>query len=608
MTKNKNTNSTHSSGQGNRPPAKPLPIKVLVIAFVVMGTAAIAGYVLNKKPTPKVAIADAYIPHPAGSLTFTKDVAPIIFNKCSHCHRPGQSGPFSLLTFNDLKQRPQSIREVLDSGFMPPWLPSPGYAAFVDDRSLSVAQRGVLLQWLTEGSKEGSPEALPPLPQWSDDWELGPPDLIVSLPSAFQLPADGKDIYRNFVVPIPGLENRYVRAVEFHPGNPKVVHHAFVEIDATRQSRYLTGDSQPPGFDGMELPPSVHMPMGQTLGWQPGKPAMQSPDGLSWMLEKRSDLVLQLHLHPSGKPEAVLPSVGFYFTDRPPTNTPYLLKLARYTIDIAPGQKDYTITNSYILPVDVDLLRINPHTHYLGKKLEGWAVLPDGIQKDLLLIKNWDFNWQGDYAYQNPIFLPKGTTLFMRFSFDNSAENIHNPNQPPKRVRYGLQTTDEMGELWFQVLPRNRSDLAPLSNDYLIKFTRDSAESIRLRLQTDPLDAESHAKLGSALFVLGRIDEAVQHLRTAISIKPSDPVAHSQLGSIYLRQKLLPQARTEFEAALKTNPLDYEAYGNIGLICMGIRSYAEAEVFFEKALEINPEDTVARSNLNAIRKARADQR
>ena len=268
------------------------------------------------------------------------------------------------------------------------------------------------------------------------------------------LAAEGKDIYRNFLVPIPTTERRNVKALEFHPGNSKVVHHAFIEVDATRQSRHLADQVSPPGFDGMQLPESVQMPGGQMLGWQPGKPPYVSPDGLAWVLEPNSDLVLQLHLHPSGKPEPVRSTVGFYFTETAPTNTAFRINLQRSTIDIPPGAKDYSIENRYVLPVDVSLLRILPHTHYLGKELQGYAILPDGTKQWLIRIKNWDFNWQGDYRYAEPVFLPKGTTLVMHFTYDNSADNIHNPSQPPKRVRYGLQTTDEMGELWFQALPR----------------------------------------------------------------------------------------------------------------------------------------------------------
>jgi tetratricopeptide (TPR) repeat protein len=315
-----------------------------------------------------------------------------------------------------------------------------------------------------------------------------------------------------------------------------------------------------------------------------------------------------LHLHPTGKPESVLPSVGLYFTDKPPTNTPFLLKLARYNIDIAPGQKDYQIENSFVLPVDVDLMRINPHAHYLAKQMEGWAVLPDGTKKWLLKINDWDFNWQGDYLYEQPIPLPKGTTLFMRFGFDNSAENVRNPNQPPKRVQFGLQTTDEMGELWFQLLPRNSTELAVLSKSFFVKYANDTIEANQWRLQQDPQNAMAHAKLGSALFSLGNVDEALKHLQTAAQLDPTNPVPHSQLGSIYLNQKLLSKAQAEFEAVIRTGSQDYEAYGSLGYICIQQQRYGEAETYFEKALEINPEDKVAAGNLKALRNARRQQR
>lgn len=202
------------------------------------------------------------------------------------------------------------------------------------------------------------------------------------------------------------------------------------------------------------------------------------------------------------------------------------------------------------------------------------------------------------------MFLPKGTTLFMRFSYDNSAANLRNPSQPPQRVRYGLQTTDEMGELWLQVLPRHRQDLAILSQDFFVKITRDSIEANRWRLQSNPQDAVAHAKLGSALFALGQADEAVQHLRRAVELDPANPLPRSQLGAIHLRQKQWPQAQAQFEAVLRANPRDFEAHGSLGLICMQQRRYAEAEAHFEKTLEINPEDPVAQANLKALRQAR----
>ena len=548
--------------------------------------------------------ADLYLPRPRGTLTFSKDVAPIVFGQCARCHRPGQAAPFNLLSYSDVKKRAKQIVKVTAKGYMPPWLPVPGYGDFADERRLSVEEIGVVKQWLAEGSIEGRAEDLPPLPKWPADWELGRPDLVVTLPAPYRLPADAKDVYRNFVVQMPTTERRYVKAVEFHPGNNKVVHHAFIETDPTRQARHFVDHASPPGFDGMQLPQSVQMPGGQMLGWQPGKPPLVSPDGLSWMLEPASDLVLQIHMHPSGKPENVEPAVGFYFTDKPPTNTPFRLNLIRYGIDIPPGARDYWIENRYVLPVDVDLLRILPHTHYLGKELQGYALLPDGAKKWLLLIKNWDFNWQADYRYAEPVFLPKGTTLVMHFTYDNSAENVHNPNQPPKRVKFGLQTTDEMGELWFQLLPRNAADREILARDFFVQFTKDAVDENIAVLQANPDDAGAHTRLAVALIVLGRTPDALDHLKTAVRLRPDDDEAHSVLGGIYIRQNRLDEARIEFEAVLRLKPDDYQAYGGLGSVFLMQGKLAQAEFCYQNALRINPDDPIARANLERARKAK----
>src|SRR5438093_34165 len=224
----------------------------------------------------------------------------------------------------------------------------------------------------------------------------------------------------------------------------------------------------------MQLPETAVMVAGQMLGWQPGKRPEASGDGLSWPLEKNTDLVLQLHLHSTGRPEQVQCAVGFYFTDQPPTKTPFRLYLAEWRIDIPSEAKDYAVENSYVLPVDVEVVRVSPHAHYLGKEMQGYAILPDGTRRWLLLIKQWDFNWQGDYRYTSPVFLPKGSKVVMHFTYDNSSENPRNPNQPPKRVRYGLQTTDEMAELCYQILTRDADDLATLRADYFKKLTLDA--------------------------------------------------------------------------------------------------------------------------------------
>src|SRR5437016_7070348 len=602
--RNKRKQATNP-GTVSAPPEPPKKRRLWHVGLALAGVASavVAGIAL-RSTSARRDVSPAFVPRPSGTVTFAKDVAPIIFQNCAPCHRPGQSAPFNLLSYEEVKKKAKLIGEVTERRYMPPWLPEHGYGQFAGERWLSVDAIGLIKQWLAEGAVEGKAADLPPVPKWPEGWELGPPDLIVPLPSDYLLAPDGKDVYRDFLVPVPTSERRYVKAVEFHPGNNKVVHHAFIEVDATRQSRHLADQASPPGFDGMQLPESVQMPGGQMLGWQPGKPPYLSPNGLSWVLEPNSDLVLQLHLHPSGKPEAVQSAIGFYFTDKPPTNTAFRIDLQRYTIDIPAGAKDYSIESRYVLPVDVDLLRILPHTHYLGKELQGYAILPGGAKKWLILIKNWDFNWQGDYRYAEPVFLPKGTTLVMHFTYDNSADNVHNPNQPPKRVRFGLQTTDEMAELGLQLLPRNPGERETLARDFFVKFTKDAVEENEALLQANPDDAGAHTRLAVALIVLGRTPDALDHLKTAVRLRPDDDEAHSVLGGIYIRQNRLDEARTEFETVLRLKPDDYQAYGGLGSVFLMQGKLAQAEFCYQNALRINPDDPIARANLERARKAK----
>jgi Flp pilus assembly protein TadD len=527
-----------------------------------------------------------------------------MFDRCASCHRPGQAAPFALLSYADVKKRAKQIAEVTATRYMPPWLPKPGYGDFAGVRSLTADQLGVIQQWVAEGALEGRPADLPPTPKWPEGWQLGEPDLVVTTPQPYTLAAEGKDVYRNLVIPIPVKTGRYVRMVEFQPGNQKVVHHASIYLEQTGQSRRLAQKQSPPGFDGMQLPETATMVAGQLLGWEPGKRPEATGEGLSWLLEKNTDLVLQLHLHPSGKPEQVQPAVGFHFTEVPPTNTPFLLRLPEWRIDIPAGARDYAVENSCVLPVDVEVLRVSPHAHYLGKELQGYAILPDGTKRWLLLIKNWDFNWQGDYRYASPVFLPKGTKLVMHFTYDNSSENIRNPNQPPKRVRYGPQTTDEMAQLTIQVLTRNAEDRRTLAADHFKKMTLDAIAYNESVLRENPNDARAHAKIGQALLPLGRYSEAFDHLRAAIRLNPDDDKPHYDLGSLYLQYNRLAEARSEFETVLRLNPEDYQAHGNLGAIHQQQKDYDLAEFHFESALRLNPDDAAARRNLDLVRTAR----
>lgn len=546
-------------------------------------------------PNSPAAAADSSRP-----LTFNKDIAPILFQHCAPCHRPGQSGPFSLLSFDDAHKHAKQIAEVTASRFMPPWLPEPGLAAFANDRSLKTQDIERIQRWVAGGSLEGEAADLPAPPAWKGEWQLGPPDLIVQVPEPYRLQAEGKDVYRNLVVPIPTDSRRFVKGVEFRPGNFKVVHHAFVNIDPTRLSRRLADKETPPGFDGMELPDSAHMPGGQLLGWQPGKQPYFSAPGLAWVLEKNTDLVLQLHLHPSGKPEVVQPQVGFYFTDQAPTNMAYRIKLEYFKIEIPAGASDYRVEQSYVLPIDVNLLRILPHAHYLGKEMRVQAILPNGTTQWLIAIKNWDFNWQGDYTYKTPVALPKGTKLTMNYSFDNSSANVRNPNQPPKPVRFGLQSTDEMAACSLQVLPKNPGERNKLAEDFYRHYTKVSLDYNEYLLERNPRDAAAHAKVGRALLAQGEVAQAQKHLAEALRIKPDYDKAFYDLGAIWLNQNRLVEAKKAFETVVHFNPSDYQAYGNLGIICLRQGQLDDAERHLRMAVQLNPDDEIAKQNLGFV--------
>jgi hypothetical protein len=539
----------------------------------------------------------------AGGLTepptFTRDVAPILFDRCANCHRPDQKAPFALLTYLEARKHAHDIVRVTKDRYMPPWLPAPGYGTFRNNRSLSASQISVLAEWYRAGMPEGDPRDLPKAPAFPEGWRLGTPDLVVTAPQPFNVPAEGKDLYRNLVFPIP-MSSRFVKGVEFNPGNPRVLHHAFVNIDETRQTRRLAERQNPPGFDGMDIPPPANMPAGQFLGWQPGRVPEFVPPGLSWLLRTNTDLVLQLHLHPSGKPEVIRPSVAFYFTDQPPTNTAFRIGLRSFCLDIPPGDSNYVTEQSYRLPVPVRILRVETHAHYLARQMQAWVILPGGEKKWLIWIKDWDFNWQGGYDYAEPLELPAGAEVFLHYVYDNSANNPRNPNQPPKQVRFGLQTTDEMGELWLQALALAPSDMPVLAQDYFSYLGRKTGEFDEFRLRLDPNNVAAHLRLGHNLLVSGKGSEAVAHIQKALAIEPENGQAHHEMALIYLAANRLPEAEKELQSATRLDPYDSEGFGNLGYICAKTGRIQEARDALKEALRINPDDSMAAGLLRQL--------
>ena len=532
-------------------------------------------------------------------VTFAKDVAPIIFEHCSSCHRPGEIGPFSLLTYEDVRPRAAAIARAVRTGLMPPWKPEPGYGEFAGARRLSARQIGIIGQWIDGGALEGNPADLPLRPSFPDGWRLGEPDLVIRMAEPYQLPASGPDVLRNFAIPIPLRSTQYVKGLEFRPGNARVVHHADIRIDRTPSSRVLDEADPAPGYDG-RLSANSEFPDGHFLGWTPGQLVPFSSDDMSWRLDPGSDLVVQLHLHPTGTPELVQASIGLFFTDTPPARTPTMLRLGRQNIDIAAGVTSYRIDDRYVLPIDVEVHAVQPHAHFRAREIRGWATLPDGTRRWLIYIKNWDFNWQDVYRYSEPFVLPKGTTLAMQYTYDNSATNRSNPDRPPKRVRWGQNSGDEMGDLWIQVLPRTEEDRKRLSADFGPKVMAEDAVGYEKLLESDRQNARLHEAVAALYLSLQETDKALVHLRDALQIDPDSAEAHYNLAIALVRTGQIDDAIQHFERTLQIDPDHVAAHVNLGAVFRSRNRLVEAIAHLRRALELDADNAAAHTNAAGV--------
>jgi cytochrome c-type biogenesis protein CcmH/NrfG len=537
--------------------------------------------------------------------TFDKEVAPILYNRCASCHRQGQSGPFPLLTYSDAVNRAKEIVDVTTRRYMPPWLPESSPKEFLGDRRLTDAEIRVFQSWFDDGTPEGVASDLPSPPQWTQDWQLGTPDLILEMPRSYVLAPDGRDVYRNFAIPTALKDRRYVRAIEFRPDNPRIVHHAFIKVDYQGNGRKLDGGDGQAGFGGMSPPEGVKMPTGYFLSWQPGKTASFEPPGFGWTLDPGLDLVLQTHLKPTGKNENLRAKIGIYFTKTPPTTAAFTFVLGSLNIDIPAGDPAYTITDDFVLPVEADVLAVLPHTHYLGKILEGFATLPDGSVRTMLRIPNWNFAWQGDYRYAQPVHLPAGSKLQMRYLFDNSAANPGNPNRPPKPVQYGPQSSDEMAELWFQIRLRDAADQDKLAQAYNLKNQRLIMSYDEFRLKRNPKDARARTSLGRNQLAQGQVAIAIESFRAAATDDPSYDEPHYYLGLVFRSQNRMSEAGPEFKEAIRLNPRNAKAHANLGIVLADLGALDRAETSLREAVSLDPADATAAALLKELEIARS---
>ena len=574
---------------------------------------------------------DAAAKEESRTPTYTRDVAPILFRSCAPCHRPGEAAPFSLLSYADTKSHARLIEEVTKRRIMPPWLPAANDPKFADDLRLSDAEIARLRDWAESGAVEGNPAELPAAPQFVEGWQLGNPDLIVKATKTYALAAGGRDVYWNFVFRSPVDRQRWLKAIEIRPGDKRLVHHANVLVDRGQTAR-LQEKKPGDGFGGMELTieSEVFDPDSHFLFWKPGSAPYVEPDGMAISLDANADLVLNTHLQPSGKPETLQPTLGLYFTDKPATLHPILLQMENDgALDIPAGAKDFVVSDDFTLPVSVSLLAIYPHAHYLGKDLEALATLPDGKTETLIHISNWDLNWQAVYRYMEPMTLPAGTKIKMRFAYDNSTDNVRTPNHPPARVVAGNRAIDEMAHLWLQVLPNDsagggsgdprariqeamaRHHLEKNPEDFEAHYNlaalfqargdvagsyKQFSEAVRLR----PEDAAANNGLGAALLAAGRVPQAIPFLQTALKTRPDYFDAHYNLGNALASGGDFAGALEQFRAAANLRPEDADAEANLGSALAETGNLKEARKHFERALRLNPNHQLARENLRSL--------
>jgi len=393
-------------------------------------------------------------------VTFTEHIAPIIFNNCTDCHREGQVAPFPLEDYRDVQKRAQMIRDVVEMRLMPPWPPARDHVEFLGERHLSDEQIDMIDQWIEGGMPEGDPEKLPAMPKFKDGWKLGEPDLILEMDRPFRVPADGPDIYRNFVLKTPKFEDTaYIRAIEVYPSSPQVIHHVLLFLDSSGRSREFDARDEPPGFSGMAVPATGYLDNAYAAGSQ----SYFLPKDYANYLPPNTDIVMQVHFYPSGKEVMEKTRLGLHLTDKKPSRKINLWMIPPWFsmfagIDIPPGEKNYTLEETLPVPVDLELVSIGGHAHYLATHMKAWARLPDGTTKDLLYLPRWDLDWQGRYMFKEKTIVPKGSFIDVKLVYDNSSDNPSNPFNPPQRVTFGLELEDEMGFFSFTAVPVHEED------------------------------------------------------------------------------------------------------------------------------------------------------
>lgn len=399
-----------------------------------------------------------------GNVTYHRDVQPILQNHCQSCHRPGEVGPFALMNYKQAVNWADDIKTYTHKRFMPPWKVDDG-AAFHNDRRLPEKDIKTLAAWVEGGCPEGDPKDAPAPRTFPQGWQLGTPDMVLTLDEDFQLGPTGRDLFRCFPLPTNLPEDRFVSAVEIRPGNPRVVHHVLLFIDGQQKGRKLEveqrqkkADADHP--DSLDAGPgyTVNMgvgftPQGGMGGWAPGQLARVLPKGTAYPLTKNSDVIVQVHYHRNGRLEKDRIQVGLYFA-KDKVERPFQggaiaggsggVGPFRLFFSIPAGDARFLLEGDMWATQDFTLYNISPHMHMLGKDIKVTMTPPAGPPQTLIAIKDWDYNWQETYLFKEPVHVKQGTKFHVDAHYDNSASNPNNPFNPPRRVTFGEQTFNEM--------------------------------------------------------------------------------------------------------------------------------------------------------------------
>jgi mono/diheme cytochrome c family protein len=435
---------------------------VPVLAALALASAGL----ISRSGDPSAVAAAAEQPSAKAGGSYAQ-VAPILAARCASCHNPQGGAPFNLLIYEDAKQWSGQILEVTQSRYMPPWLPAPGKGDFVGERRLSDAELAAMRAWVGAGApgpgqagpveagpaEAGPGKAAAPATE-SQEWPLGKPDAVLTLPEPVTLPGNGRDVFTNLVAPFTGNQARGLRAIQIRPSDPQAVRGILLSIDESGRLRQT--DSWKQGIAGMEMPEGTTPGEAGLIYWTPASQALKPRAGENWTVKPGGNLLLTAHLKTTGKKLALLFQIGLYYQRKATSGAgrAAVLRLAhRGPIEIPAGASSIDLEDSYRLAQPVSITAIYPRAHFLARSFDVYATSPGGKQVSLLSIPKWDVDWVEVYQYRHPVMLPRGSVIHWKVSYDNSAENPHNPSDPPVAVHGGIGAGDETDALLLEMEP-----------------------------------------------------------------------------------------------------------------------------------------------------------